>query len=81
MLVSHKSGQDLDLTGLMGPDERKKADVREVSALYDFISVWTPAEEDIASFSSRVQVWIVRFCALSDRRARYHKANVTSFWL
>ena len=51
----------------------------EFSALYDFISSWTPAEEDFDSFSTGVQDWIQQFCALGDRRLGHQKSNVTPY--
>ena len=92
--ASRKSGQDLDFTSLtteknlpekftdiLQPDicSEVKCLWEEFSALYDFVSAWTPEGEGFASFSSRGQDWIAQFCALGDRRLGFQRANVTPY--
>ena len=42
--------------------------LKELSALYSFISAWQPAKDDLALYQHRVKEWIKQFCALGDRR-------------
>ena len=51
----------------------------EFSRLFEFISSWKPALEDLTDFGVRVKEWVSRFCVLGDRRLGYQKVNVTPY--